>query len=92
DLWLAGGGTTSTPWRGMLADHLGHGLAALEVPGASARGAAIVAGLAVGQVERAGISGALAPARRHVADPRPGSFTQVEERAALWADAVRRSL
>lgn len=92
DLWLAGGGTTSPPWRGMLADHLGRGLAAVEVPGASARGAALVAGLAVGQVDRAGIAGPLAPARRHVADPRPGSAAQIEERAALWADAVRRSL
>ena len=47
-LRLAGGGTLQPAWRQLLADVLGKPLHAAAVPAASARGAAILAGLAVG--------------------------------------------
>ena len=47
-LRLAGGGTVSAPWRQLLADVLGRELAAVEVPSASARGAAFLGGRAAG--------------------------------------------
>jgi xylulokinase len=49
-LRLAGGGTVSAPWRQLLADVLGRELAAVEVPSASARGAAFLGGRAAGLI------------------------------------------
>jgi xylulokinase len=49
-LRLAGGGTVSAPWRQLLADVLGRELAAVEVPSASARGAAFLGGRAAGVI------------------------------------------
>lgn len=48
-LRLAGGGTIEPAWRQLLADVLGRPLLATDVPSASARGAAIIAGLALGE-------------------------------------------
>ncbi|MBK8437135.1 MAG: xylulose kinase [Austwickia sp.] len=45
---LVGGGTTDPGWRQMLADIVGRPLAAYDVPVASGRGAALLAGVAVG--------------------------------------------
>jgi xylulokinase len=47
-LRLAGGGTTNPLWRQMIADVLERPLVATSVPAASARGAAILAGVASG--------------------------------------------
>jgi xylulokinase len=49
-LRLAGGGTVSAPWRQLLADVLGRELAAVEVPSASARGAAFLGARAAGVI------------------------------------------
>jgi xylulokinase len=49
-LRLAGGGTASAPWRQLVADVLGRELAAVEVPSASARGAAFLGGRAAGVI------------------------------------------
>lgn len=45
---LAGGGTLAPQWRQLLADVLGVRLASLEISAASARGAAILAGIGLG--------------------------------------------
>ena len=47
-LRLAGGGTTVQPWRQLLADTLQRPLYTSEIAGASARGAALLAGVASG--------------------------------------------
>lgn len=47
-LRLAGGGTLHPEWRQLLADVLGRPLLATDVPSASARGAALLAGMATG--------------------------------------------
>jgi len=52
-LRLAGGGTTAPAWRQMLADILGRSLTAVDVPGASALGATILARRAAGLAEPA---------------------------------------
>ncbi len=48
DLQLAGGGTVNQHWRQMLADVLGRRLLAIDSPAGSARGAALLAGVAAG--------------------------------------------
>jgi xylulokinase len=48
NLRLAGGGTTTQVWRGLLADVLNAQLHAVDVPGASARGAALLAAQGAG--------------------------------------------
>lgn len=47
-LRLVGGGSVHPAWRQMLADVLGRELLAVDAPAASARGAALLAGIAVG--------------------------------------------
>lgn len=49
-LRLAGGGTVSAPWRQLVSDVLGRELAAVEVPSASARGAAFLGGRVAGVI------------------------------------------
>ena len=48
ELYLAGGGTLHDNWRQLLCDLLGKVLLIVEDPNASARGAALLAGRAVG--------------------------------------------
>jgi sugar (pentulose or hexulose) kinase len=63
-LRLAGGGTVSAPWRQLLADVLGRELAAVEVPSASARGAAFLGGRAAGLItdpDRSAVRAELGP-------------------------------
>lgn len=54
-LKLAGGGTVHPAWRRLLADTLGRPLTPGGTPSASARGAALLAGLGVGLYERADV-------------------------------------
>jgi xylulokinase len=51
-LRLAGGGSTNPAWRQMLADILGRTLAPVEVPAASALGAALLGARAAGLTDR----------------------------------------
>lgn len=68
-LRLAGGGSLEPAWRQLLADVLGRPLHAVAVPAASARGAALLAGLATGKVAGFERVAALAPATGPVALP-----------------------
>ena len=70
-LRLAGGGTVSPAWRQMLADVLELPLYAVDVPAASARGAALLGAVAAGLVGVDDLSGRLAPTSALVAEPRP---------------------
>ncbi len=72
ELWLAGGGVVEPPWRQLLADVLGRPLSAFppSVAGnASARGAALLAGLASGVYEKVEDTLALAPETETVISP-----------------------
>jgi xylulokinase len=72
ELRLAGGGTASDPWRRMLADVLGRPLRPLPdavAPVASARGAALLAGVASGAYQTVGDTLALAPDPDRVIPP-----------------------
>jgi xylulokinase len=51
ELYLAGGGTLHDKWRQLLCDLLGKVLLVVEDPNASARGAALLAGRAVGMAD-----------------------------------------
>ena len=68
-LRLAGGGSVHPAWRQMLADALGRELIAVEAQDASARGAALLAGIAVGVWRDAAATAAVAPPLRSVAVP-----------------------
>jgi xylulokinase len=54
ELYLAGGGTLHEKWRQLLCDSLGKVLLVVEDPNASARGAALLAGRAMGTVPQDG--------------------------------------
>ncbi|MGI8911966.1 MAG: xylulokinase [Rubrobacteraceae bacterium] len=76
ELRLAGGGTADESWRQLLADVLGRPLQLLPgsaAASASARGAAILAGLASGVYETPGDVLALAPELRQTMLPGPNS-------------------
>ncbi len=68
-LRLAGGGSLEPRWRQLLADALGASLDAVDCPNAAARGAALIAGCAVGHWREDGLR-ALAPAASPAAAPR----------------------
>ncbi|HGL6313362.1 TPA: FGGY-family carbohydrate kinase, partial [Burkholderia multivorans] len=68
-LRVAGGGSVDPRWRQLLADALGASLDALECPNAATRGAALLAGLAIGHWNESALP-ALAPAASPVAVPR----------------------
>ncbi len=69
ELRLAGGGTLDPRWRQLLADVLGRSLLATDVPDASARGAALLAGVASGVFRDAQATLGLAPTPVLVAEP-----------------------
>src|SRR5580700_4984856 len=70
-LRLAGGGTLAAGWRQMLADVLEFPLYAVDVPAASARGAALLGASAAGLISLRDIEGKLTPPARLVAEPDP---------------------
>ncbi|KWB22366.1 carbohydrate kinase [Burkholderia cepacia] len=68
-LRLAGGGSVDPRWRQLLADSLGASLHAIDCPNAATRGAALLAGVAIGHWREDALH-ALAPAASPVAEPR----------------------
>jgi xylulokinase len=79
-LRIAGGGTLAPGWRQLLADVLGLPLYAVDVPAASARGAALLGACAAGLVSFADIEGPLAPPAHPVAEPDPAAAALHAER------------
>ncbi len=73
DLRLAGGGTTHPGWRALLADVLNARLHAVDVPGASARGAALLGAQAAGLVTDDALAELARPHTTLVATPGPGA-------------------
>ena len=84
-LRLAGGGSTQPWWRQLLADVLRKPLYGVETVDASARGAALLAGLAVGHWRAADLE-SLEPRAALLAAPAasPGLETRYERYAALY--------
>lgn len=72
-LRLAGGGTTSPGWRALLADALNAHLHAVEIPGASARGAALLAAQAAALLTDTELLEVAKPHTALVASPGPGA-------------------
>ncbi|HSK95048.1 MAG TPA: FGGY-family carbohydrate kinase, partial [Euzebyales bacterium] len=68
-LRLAGGGSVAPAWRQLLADVLRRPLAAVDMPNASVRGAALLSGVAAGIYPDVHATLALAPSPRPVAAP-----------------------
>lgn len=68
---LVGGGSAHPMWRQMLADVLGRELVTVDTPAASARGAALLGGIASGVWAAAGATASVAPRTRVVATPHP---------------------
>jgi len=69
DLQLAGGGTVNQHWRQMLADVLGRRMLAIDSPAGSARGAALLGGLAAGKFKTLEDVAALAMGADLAAEP-----------------------
>ncbi|KVM71010.1 carbohydrate kinase [Burkholderia ubonensis] len=90
-LRLAGGGSVDPRWRQLLADALGASLDAVDCPNAATRGAALLAGVAIG-LWREDALRALAPAASPVAAPcgdralanRHARFVDLYARTAAW--------
>jgi xylulokinase len=70
-LRLAGGGSLHPAWRQMLADILGAELVTVDTANASARGAALLGGIAAGSWPDVKATEAFAPARRAATFPDP---------------------
>jgi xylulokinase len=86
-LRLAGGGSLQPWWRQLLADALAKPLLGVDVAHASARGAALLAGLGVGHWSVADLP-RLAPSWRLAAEPR--SDANLARRCARWAAVYPR--
>jgi xylulokinase len=88
-LRLSGGGTVHPAWRQLLADALEVPLDAVACPNASARGAALLGGLAAGRFAARDLP-ALAPAAEPAAEPRAsladdyGRFRELYGRMRGW--------
>lgn len=90
-LRLAGGGSVDPRWRQLLADSLGASLHAIDCPNAATRGAALLAGVAIGHWREDALH-ALAPAASPVAGPRDdrslaarhARFIDLYARADAW--------
>ncbi|AOJ63652.1 carbohydrate kinase [Burkholderia ubonensis] len=90
-LRLAGGGSVDPRWRQLLADALGASLDAVDCPNAATRGAALLAGVAIGHWREDALR-ALAPTASPVAAPcgdralvtRHARFVDLYARTAAW--------
>ena len=82
-LRLAGGGSVHAAWRQMLADVLGRALITVETSDASARGAALLGGIASGIWADAAATASIAPAMHVVAIPD-------NKQASVYDDLYRR--
>jgi xylulokinase len=85
---LAGGGSTDPAWRQLIANVLGTTLDAVDVPAASARGAALLAGCAIGVVDEDEVFGRLAPGERRVCDPDASDGELATARYRRWLEHV----
>jgi xylulokinase len=86
-LLLAGGGTTSPPLRALLADVLGQPLDAVDVPGASARGAGLLGAIAAGLATFDDVRAAGTPPATRVAAP-TGRSVLLERRRARYRQVL----
>ncbi len=86
DLRLAGGGTTAAAWRQMLADILERPVTPIDVPGASALGAALLARQVAGLAPLLTEPGA--GSSRRTIWPRPEGSRLRQERYALYRGRV----
>ena len=82
-LRVAGGGSVHPAWRQMLSNVLGRELLAVDTPSASARGAALLGGIAGGTWADARATLTVAPGNRTVATPD-------QEQAAIYNDVYAR--
>jgi xylulokinase len=92
ELRLAGGGSTSQPWRQLLADILRRPLRAIDVSAASGRGAALLGGIAANELTWDDVQ-RLAPGSQIVATPtEPGGASDDvhEQRFATWHERLQR--
>ncbi len=87
-LRLAGGGTLAASWRQLLADVLGLPLYAVDVPGASGRGAALLGAHVAGLLSFDDMQGPLAPPASLVAEPDPVMAAFHAERHARFRGVV----
>jgi xylulokinase len=87
-LRLAGGGTLAAGWRQLLANVLGLPLYAVDVPAASARGAALLGAHAAGLLSFDDIQGPLAPSADLVAEPNPAMTAFHADRHARFRRVV----
>ncbi|TCW82031.1 carbohydrate kinase [Burkholderia sp. SRS-46] len=87
-LRLAGGGSVDPRWRQLLADALDASLDAVDCPNAATRGAALLAGVAIGHWREDGLR-ALAPGASPVAAPRGDAALAV--RHARFVDLYTRT-
>lgn len=87
-LRLAGGGSVDPRWRQLLADALGASLNAIDCPNAATRGAALLAGVAIGHWREDALH-ALAPGASPVAVP--GDDRMLAARHARFIDLYART-
>lgn len=87
-LRLAGGGSVDPRWRQLLADALGASLNAIDCPNAATRGAALLAGVAIGHWREDALH-ALAPGASPVAAP--GDDRMLAARHARFIDLYART-
>ncbi len=85
---VAGGGARSDAWLGLLADVLDCPLAAVDIPDASGRGAALLGALGIGAVPTEDIGGRLRPTRSAARGPRPDRVVVHAARRARFATLV----
>ncbi|MDQ6658915.1 MAG: FGGY family carbohydrate kinase [Actinomycetota bacterium] len=88
ELRLAGGGTTQPAWRTLLADVLDARLHAVDVPGASARGAALLAAQAAGLLSDAELVEVARPRTTLIAAPGSGADA-LRERRLLYLTTLQ---
>ncbi|KVL51751.1 carbohydrate kinase [Burkholderia territorii] len=87
-LRLAGGGSVDPRWRQLLADALGASLDAVDCPNAATRGAALLAGVAIGHWREDALH-TLAPAASPVAAPHDDGA--LDARHARFVDLYART-
>jgi xylulokinase len=87
---LAGGGSMHEGWCHLLADALQCKLVAVDTPDASARGAALLAGIAVGHWLNVAATDVVAPRIYPVAVPREATAARYNELYAHFREQVQR--
>ncbi|MFA9445059.1 xylulokinase [Egicoccus sp. AB-alg6-2] len=87
---IAGGGSRHPGFRQLLADVLERSLHAVDTPAASARGAALLAAVAVGDLTEDDVFGPLAPHVTPAAQPRPGTAELHRRRLGRFRELVAR--